>query len=288
MLPLFGMVFVVICVIGSYIALGGKLGVLYQPFELVIIFGSASGAFIIGNTKRIVRLSISRLGTVFKGARYSREDFVENLTMQYQVYRVLKQKGALALESHIEDPDQSAIFRAFPRFHENEQALRYWCDYLRMITLGTDNAHDMESLLDTDLDNIQKDDKASITALLNFADGMPALGIVAAVLGVIKTMGSINEPPEVLGNLIGAALVGTFLGVLLSYGFFGPLASHAKQLLEEENAYLNTLKQGLTAYLNGYAPVICIEFARKSLMPHVRPTFQEMELAIGDLPTLQV
>lgn len=288
MLAIFGVFFVFACVIGGYVGMGGKMAVLFQPLEVVIIGGAAVGAFIIGNTKRVIKIGYSRLGGVFKGSRYSREDFVENLTMQYQIYRILKQKGALALESHVEAPDQSMIFKSFPKFHDNQMALTYWCDYLRMITLGTDNAHDIESLLEEDLDQLQKDDKSAVMALLSFADGMPALGIVAAVLGVIKTMGAINEPPEVLGGLIGAALVGTFLGVLLSYGLFGPMANHAKQLLEEEEAYMTALRRGLVAYLNGYAPVVCVEFSRKSLMPHVRPSFQEMEQAISDLPALQV
>ncbi|MGB0935713.1 MAG: flagellar motor stator protein MotA, partial [Alphaproteobacteria bacterium] len=268
-----GCLVVIVCTFGGYMAMGGKLGVLWQPFEFVIIFGAACGAYIIGTPKGIMFRTGEGLKDMLGGSPYSKENFLELLSALYAVFKLARGKGMLALESHIEEPHSSSLFSHFPHFVEQHHPMDFLCDYLRLMTLGGDNPHQMEDLMDAELDVHHEERHAMAGAIQTMADGMPALGIVAAVLGVIKTMGSITEPPEVLGKLIGGALVGTFLGVFLSYGFIGPMAGSIKGVYDEEATYYNCIKIGLIAYLNGYAPAICVEFARKSLMTDVRPSF---------------
>ncbi len=284
MFVIIGIIAVIACVIGSYMAMGGKLAVLNQPFEVTLIFGAGISAFVVGNPIRVVKAAMGRLGGIFKGPKYKKADYLELLTMQYQVFKLVKQKGALAVEQHVENPHDSTLFQAFPSFHKDHHALDFFCDYLRLLTLGTDNPHEVEALLDADLEAMHMTDHQASHALTALGESFPALGIVAAVLGVIKTMGSINEPPEVLGKLIGGALVGTFLGILLCYGFFSPFAAHAKALMEEEATYFNCMKAGLVAHMQGYAPAVSTEFARKVLAEHNRPTFIEVEEAVAELP----
>lgn len=286
MFVIIGMIAVVACVIGSYVAMGGKLSVLNQPFEVVIIFGAGISAFIVGNPLGVVKKAFGRLAQCFKGPKYKKDDYLELLMVQYQVFKMMKQKGALALEQHVENPHDSALFKEFPKFYNDHHALEFFCDYLRLMTLGTDNPHEVEALMDQELEVHHHEDHTVGHALTNLAESFPALGIVAAVLGVIKTMGSISEPPEILGGLIAGALVGTFLGILLCYGWFAPLASSAKQIMEEEATYLGCLKAGILAHLQGYAPQVSVEFARKALAPHNRPTFMEVEDASSELPSV--
>ncbi len=284
MIVIIGLVMVLVTIIGSYLAQGGKLYVLNQPFELVIIFGCGIFAYMVANRPRILKLGFKRFMTVFRGGKYKKQDIMENLMVQFQVYRLIKQRGALALEQHVDRPLESPLFTSFSRFCSHHEVLFFFCDYLRMISLGTDNPHQLESLMEEDIRNMEKDDGLAVNSLFVLADSFPALGIVAAVLGVIKTMSHINEPPEVLGNLIAAALVGTFLGVLLCYGWFSPLASATKQIYEEEKSYIVAIKAGLVAYLNGNSPAVCIEFARKAINLHLRPTFEELESSVAELP----
>jgi chemotaxis protein MotA len=198
----------------------------------------------------------------------------------------VQSKGLLALEPHIENPHESSIFTRFPTFSHNHHAVEFLCDYLRMVTLGTNVVHEMESLMDQELETHHQEQERLVSAVQSLADGTPALGIVAAVLGVIKTMGAISEPPEVLGHLIGGALVGTFFGVFVAYGFFGPMAQSLKNTFEAESKYFLAIKSGLLAHMSGYAPAIAVEFARKSLFSEVRPTFAEVDEATGKLPAV--
>jgi len=285
MFVIVGSIVVVVCVLGGYVAMGGKLGVLWQPFEFVIIFGAAVGALLVGNSKQVVAHVGGGIGHALKGSKYGKDDYLELLSMMYQVFRLAKTKGMLALEQHVEKPDESQLFQQFPKFYANKDAVVFFCDYLRMLTLGTDNPHELEALIDEELETKHHEHHEVAHAVQNMADGMPALGIVAAVLGVIKTMGSITEPPEVLGKLIGGALVGTFLGVFLSYGFIGPLAGVMKQIMDAEHKYYLCMKAGLLAHLQGYAPAVSVEFARKALLSHTRPTFYEVEQAVQNLPS---
>lgn len=279
-----GIVVVIASVIGGYVAMGGHLEVLIQPFEAVIILGAAAGAYVIGNTGPVLKQTVGVFGTLLRGPRYNKDAYVELLGLQFTLFKLVQSRGVLALESHIEDPNNSPIFARFPKFAANHHAVEFMCDYLRMMTLGTNNVHEVEALMDEELEAHHQEGQRLITAIQSLADGTPALGIVAAVLGVIKTMGSIAEPPEVLGHMIGGALVGTFLGVFVAYGFFGPMAQALRNIQESESKYFLAMKTGLLAHLNGYAPVMAIEFARKTLMSESRPTFLEVDAATAELP----
>jgi chemotaxis protein MotA len=284
MLFLIGAVVVMACVIGGYMAQGGHLEALYQPFELVIIGGAAVGAFVISNPMTVIKRTASAMGDLMKGAPYSKDNYLELLSMLYTVFKMAKSKGMLALEQHVEKPDESTPWQNFPKFAADHHALTFLCDYLRLLTLGSDNPHEMEALIDEEIETHHAERNQVAAAVRTMADGMPALGIVAAVLGVIHTMGSISEPPEVLGRLIGGALTGTFLGVLLSYGFVGPIGSCLQARYDAEAKYFQCIKAGLLAYMQGYAPAVATEFARKALLSEVRPTFYEVEEAVAALP----
>jgi chemotaxis protein MotA len=271
------------CVLGGYMAMGGKLMVLFQPFEFVIIGGAAVGALMIANPKELLKRIVGSLGYAIKGSRYDKESYLELLSLLYSVFKLAKTKGMLALEQHVENPAESTLFQQFPAFSADQTALTFLCDYLRLLTLGTENPHEMEALMDEEIETHHHEHEQIASAVQTMADGLPALGIVAAVLGVIKTMGAISEPPEVLGKLIGGALVGTFLGVLLSYGMVGPVGNAIKATFDAEGKYLQCIKAGMLAYLQGYAPAVAVEFARKALLSEVRPTFYEVEEATSKL-----
>jgi chemotaxis protein MotA len=276
---------IIICasVIGGYVLMGGHLQVLFQPFEVLIILGAAVGAFIIGNTGAVLKQSLGVFGTLLKGPRYNKAAYIELLGLQFSLFKLVQAKGILALEPHIENPSESTIFARFPKFAANHHAVEFTCDYLRMVTLGSNNVHEMDALMDEELETHHQERERLIAAIQALADGTPALGIVAAVLGVIHTMGSISEPPEVLGHMIGGALVGTFFGVFVAYGFFGPMAQALRNIYEAEAKYLLSLKIGLLAHISGQVPVMAIEFARKGLMSEDRPTFAEIDQATADL-----
>jgi chemotaxis protein MotA len=279
-----GLVVVVASVIGGYLGVGGHMAVLWQPFEFVIILGAAIGAFIIGNTGAVLKQTIGVFGTLFKGPKYNKAAYVELLGMQFSLYKLVQAKGILALEQHIENPDESTLFSRFPTFAKNHHAVEFVCDYLRMVTLGSNNVHEMEALTDEELETHHQENERVVGAVQALADGTPALGIVAAVLGVIHTMGAISEPPEVLGHMIGGALVGTFFGVFVAYGFFAPFAQSLRNIYEAESKYFLSLKVGLLAHISGQVPVMAIEFARKALLSEDRPSFAEIDEATSNLP----
>lgn len=283
MMILVGAVVIFACVLGAYGFHGGHLGVLWQPVEFIIIGGAAIGAFIIANTKNVLSGAGAALGTAFKGGIYTKQDFLDLLCLQFAIFKVMKSKGILELETHIENPEQSSIFSKYPKFLHDHHALHFLCDNLRMLTMGGENPYQMEDLMNQELDVHHAERHGMVSAIQNMGDSFPALGIVAAVLGVIHTMGSINQPPEVLGHLIGAALVGTFLGILVSYGFVGPIANLLKCIYESESTYYNCMKVAILAYMNGYAPAVVVEFSRKSIESHFRPDFQELETAISQV-----
>ena len=284
MLIIVGFVVVTVCVLGGYVALGGHMGVLMQPFELVIIGGAAVGAYLSANTKTILTGTLKSMGRILKGARHKKSAYVELLSLMLQMFKLARAKGNLALEQHVENPQESEIFNQFPTVLRDNNARTFICDYLRLITMGSDNPHELEALMDEDLDTHHHEETAVSGALTTMADGLPALGIVAAVLGVIKTMGAINEPPEILGGLIGAALVGTFLGILLAYGYVAPLATALANIIDADAKYCQCIKAGILAHVAGQPPAIAVEFARKTLSSDVRPDFYELEKALDDLP----
>lgn len=281
-----GSIVVIGCVLGGYIAAGGHLHVLWQPFEFVIIIGAALGGFIIGNPGNVMKSTIQQVMGLFGGDKYGKDAYVELLTMMYSVFKIAKTKGVLGLESHIEDPHNSELFNKFPFVAHDHHAMVFFTDYLRLVTMGTTNPYQMEDLMNLEMEAHHKETHQFVKAITTIADGMPALGIVAAVLGVIHTMGSISEPPEVLGHLIGAALVGTFTGVLIAYGFVSPVAVSVESRLESQSRYLECMKVGILAYLQGHAPSVAVEFARKGIFHDVRPTFAELEEKLQNAPTI--
>ena len=279
-----GAVIVFASVIGGYMAPGGHLSVLWQPFEFVIIGGASIGGFLIANAKPVLAGAAKSFGTLLKGPKYNKASYMELLGVLFALFKLAKSKGDLALESHVENPAESPLFQEFPSFANDHHSVEFVCDYLRLLTLGTKNAYEVEAIMDQELEVHHGELNAISGSLHTMADGLPALGIVAAVLGVIHTMGSITEPPEVLGHLIGGALVGTFFGILMSYGLVGPIASSVEQSFNADSSYLGCIKTGIIAHMQGYAPQVSIEFARKTLNSNVRPTFSEVEEMVENLP----
>jgi chemotaxis protein MotA len=283
-----GTVIVFGSIIGGYLGVGGHLDVLWQPFEYIMIFGGGIGAFLISNPNKVISDTLKAFGGPLLGrAKYKKEHYLELLGLLYTLFRLAKTKGDLALESHVENPEDSSLIQNFPMFAKDHHAVEFVCDYLRLLTLGTNNSHEVEAIMDAELEVHHEEKHAVSGAVLTLADAFPALGIVAAVLGVIHTMGSITEPPEVLGHLIGGALVGTFAGILLSYGLFGPIGTSLNNTFTEESHYLTAIKSGIIAHMQGYAPQISIEFARKTLNSNVRPTFAETEEMVQGLGTIE-
>ncbi|HEY8963864.1 MAG TPA: flagellar motor stator protein MotA [Alphaproteobacteria bacterium] len=285
MLKIVGLVAVIVCTFGGFIIAGGSVDIIVHvilhalPGEGLTIMGCAISAFLIANNKHVITETLHYLKLVTKPEAHSKEDYLEMLGMLYLIFRTSKQKGWLALEAHIENPEESDIFKQFPSFNNNHHARTFLCDYLRIISLGNDNAMTLEALMDTEIETISTDKHHPGHAVQTMADGIPALGIVAAVLGVIKTMGSITEPPEVLGEMIGGALVGTFLGVWMAYGYIGPLAGAINSRADSEVKYYVCIKVAVLSLLQGCAPQVAVEFARKTLHHEVQPTFLEVEEA---------
>ncbi|MBT7943128.1 MAG: flagellar motor stator protein MotA [Alphaproteobacteria bacterium] len=284
MLFIVGFLVVVGCVIGGY-SIHGDLTILWQPIEFLIIFGGAFGAFMIGNPKSVVTGVLKNFSRIITGPKYNQAAYEELLGVLFSVFKLAKTKGDLALETHVEAPNDSPLFGNFPTFLNDHHAVEFLCDYLRILTLGASNPHEIEAVMEAELDLHHHDDAAISGAVLGMGDAMPALGIVAAVLGVIVTMGSITEPPEILGGLIAAALVGTFAGIFLSYGFISPMGKALENSFGADASYLSCMKTAIIGHMQGYAPQISVEFARKSLPAESRPSFAEVEEMIGNLPT---
>ena len=280
-----GLITVIACTFGGYILQGGHMHVLAAaaPLELLIMLGTVAGGYVIANPTVVIKRTGRGVGLLLKKPKYNKASYIELLCMMYQTFKLAKTKGMLTLEQHIENPHESSLFGGFPGFQHNHHATDFFCDYLRLVTLGSDKPYELEALMDEEIEVHHSEDAAMVGSLQNIADGLPAIGIVAAVLGVIHTMGSITEPPEVLGRLIGGALVGTFMGVWMAYGLFGPMSNSMKAILEAEGKYMQCLKLGLLAHLQGFAPSISIEYARKGLLSDVRPSFAEVEEATAAL-----
>ncbi len=255
-----------------------------MPGEFVIIMGCAFCAFLIGNSMSTIKLTMKYMGALTKPASYSKDDYIELFSALFTIFKLAKTKGWLALEQHIENPHDSELFKRFPTFQHNHHAVVFLADYLRIISLGNENPHQIGDLMDAEIEGIEIHEKHPGHAVQHMADGIPALGIVAAVLGVIKTMASISEPPEVLGQMIGAALVGTFLGVWLSYAFVSPIAGAMTGRAESEVEYYKVMKAVIIAFIGGIPPQVAVEFGRKILNHDVQPTFQELENKLNELP----
>ncbi len=255
------------------------------PGELVIILGIAISAFLIANTPAQVKFTLTYFKAIKEPLAYKKDDYLQMLGLLYSIFKLARTKGWLAMEQHIENPEDSELFSQFPKFAKNKEAVLFLCDYLRIISLGNENPHELEALMDLEIETIEHHHSQPGHSIETLSDGLPALGIVAAVLGVIKTMASIAEPPEVLGKLIGAALTGTFLGVWLGYSLIGPIAKAMLGRAESEVMYYKCIKMGILAYLQGSAPQVSIEFARKLLPHEVQPQFLELEDYVNQLPS---
>lgn len=272
-------------VFGGYMLAGGKFGIIMHalPFEMMIIGGAAAGAFVMSNSMSDVKHTLGGFGKILKGARFRKQDYLELLSVLYFLVRLVQTKGPMALEPHIEKPEESAAFQKFPKLAADHHAMHLICDYLRMVGMNADDPHQIEDVMARELKKIHQEELHASHALQNIADALPALGIVAAVLGVIKTMASIDQPPAVLGGMIGGALVGTFLGVLLAYGLVGPFASRLKGVVDEESKYFEVIRAVLVAHLHGNAPQVAVETGRKMVPSGQMPTFQELEQSLQDL-----
>lgn len=280
MRPAIGIAIVVASILVGYAALGGNLGILWNPFEILIICGSAAGAFVIANPVKLLKDTADGLGQLGRGPRFKKADYLELLSLLFVIVKQARNRGLMQMEADIEEPFESALFKSYPGTLSYRRGITFLTDYLRLISLGTDKGFEIEALMDEEIETITRDRMKAPKALKALAESLPALGIVAAVLGVIKAMSALNQPPDVLGGLIAGALVGTFLGVLLSYGLVGPLAAALRAEREEEIVYFQCIRSGLIAYLNGDPPQICIEFARKVLPDSIQPDFDEMEAAV--------
>ena len=278
---LFGLVF------GSFLMSGGKMDVIIHaaPHELMAILGAGVAAFMIANSMGVIKASLGGLGKCFGGPKWKKQDYKDLLSLLFLLTKTMKSKGVIALESHIEKPGESSIFQKYPKVMKDHFAIDFICDTLRMMTMNLEDPHQIEDAMEKQLEKHHHEAACAPHALQNLADGLPALGIVAAVLGLIKTMGSITEPPEVLGEMIGSALVGTFLGVFLAYGLVGPFASRLQAIVDEEAAFYKIIQSVLVAHLHGNAAQISVEIGRGDIPSSAQPTFLEMEEALAAAPT---
>ena len=280
MLFLIGLVVVFGCVLGSYVQ-HGNIKVLWQPLEFIIILGAGIGAMIISQPGWILKGSLKSLKNIFKGNPFKKKDYMELLKFLFEIFKLIKTKGLLQIEPHIDKPSESEIFQKYPFILHDHHVLDFFCDNIRLLTLGVENQYIMGDAMEQELEVHHHDGLAYAGAIGNFGESLPALGIVAAVLGVIVTMGSISEPPDILGGLIGAALVGTFVGILLSYGLFSPLGTSLTHYVNAESTFYNCIKIGIISHLQGNAPSISVEIVRKNIPSHYRPTFVELDTAIN-------
>jgi len=287
MLAIIGVIVVFVCSFGGYLIAGGSMGPIIHaaPHELLTIAGAAIGAFLIANSKTGLKHAGAAVKSVFKGEHYKKDDYIQLLMLMFTLTKLMKTKGMVAVESHIERPDDSEIFHQYPRVAHSKFAIHLICDYLRVMTMDLTDPYALEDALEREIEKYTHEELHGAHAIQVMADGVPALGIVAAVLGVIKTMASINEPPAVLGGMIGGALVGTFLGVFLAYGFIGPFASRATEVIQTDVQFYRIIKEILVAHLKGNAPQISMEIGRGIIPSHLQPTFQEMEAAMENVPT---
>ena len=288
MFQIIGIVLLFAMVFGSYMLAGGNFGVILHalPHEMMAIGGAAIAAFLISNNGSVIKATLGGLGKSFAGPKWKASDYRDLLSLLFQLTKTMKSKGVIALESHIENPKESAIFTRFPKIMKDHFAIDFICDTLRMMTMNLEDPHQIEDAMEKQLEKHHHEALAPAHALQNMADALPALGIVAAVLGVIKTMGSITEPPEVLGGMIGGALVGTFLGVFLAYGLVGPIAARLKSIVEEEGAFYKIIQSVLVAHLHGNAAQISVELGRTDIPSPAQPTFAQLEEALAAEPAV--
>lgn len=279
MFVIVGWLIILVCVFGVYIFHGGNIMVILKalPFELITIGGATVGAFLANNQMKVVKATVKGLGMCFKGSKYTKARYMELMALMYDILQKARKEGLMAIEKDVEEPHESELFKKYPAVGSDHHVVEFITDYLRMMVSGNLNAHEIESLMDSEIETHHHEEHAAVAALQRVAGGLPAFGIVAAVLGVVNTMGSVGQPPAVLGGMIGSALVGTFLGILLAYAFAEPLAGVLEQKVEETGKELQCIRTTLLASMQGYNPSTAIEFGRKVLYSTERPTFIELE-----------
>ena len=272
-----GFIIVIVCVFGGFMMSGGQLLALWHPPELVIIAGGAFGALILANPVKVLKQVAADLPGIFKGSPYNKEMYMDLLALLFDLFAMARKEGLMSLEAHIEDPDNSEVFNKYPKILANHHAIEFMTDYLRLMVTGAANAMEMENLMDLELDTHHAEAAVPGSAVSTMGDGLPGFGIVAAVMGVVITMASISAGPEIIGAKVGAALVGTFVGILLSYGIVGPIASSMGHIKTDEAKFIEVIKVSLLASLNGYSPQVAVEFGRKVIFSSERPNFLELE-----------
>jgi chemotaxis protein MotA len=279
MFVIVGYVLVIACVFGGYALAGGNFMVLAKaaPVEMFIIAGAATGAFFVGNSNKSISATVKALPKLLQGSKYTKARYMALMALLYDILSKVRKEGMMAIESDVEDPHKSALFQKHPQIAADHHLIEFVCDYLRMMVSGNMNPLEIENLMDQEIDTHHHEAMVPAHAIQKVGDGLPAFGIVAAVLGVVKTMASVGKPPAVLGEMIAAALVGTFLGILLAYGFVSPLAALLEQKADEATKELQCVKATLLASLQGYAPAVAVEFGRKVLYSTERPSFVELE-----------
>jgi chemotaxis protein MotA len=277
MFSIIGIVVVLGCIVGGYLMEKGNLAVLMQPAELLIIGGAAAGSVLISNPVHVLKQLISSFLGVLKGSPYSATAYLDMLKFMGEFFNTARKNGLASLEGDLEEPEKSALFKKHPNFTRDHHAMQFFCDTMRTVSMGAVGYHELDQVMETDLEVLHKQTKLPVNAITTMADALPGLGIVAAVLGIVVTMGAMGGPPEEIGHKVAAALVGTFLGVLLCYGFFGPLAANMAIQTEGEAEYFQSLRMGILAYMKGVPPILALEAARRAIPHHLRPTFQEMD-----------
>ena len=279
MLPIIGYVVCFGCIFGAYALHGGNMQVIIKalPTELMAILGGAMGAYMVNNQPKVLKASGKAVGACFKGSKYTKARYMELMAMMYEILQKVRKEGLMSIEKDVEEPHTSALFQKYPNVGHDHHVVEFITDYLRMMVSGNLNAHEIETLMDNEIDTHHHEGHAPCAAVARLAGALPAFGIVAAVLGVVNTMGSVGQPPAVLGGMIASALVGTFLGILLAYGVVEPLAGLMEQKLDEGTKEFQAVKTVLLASMQGYAPQVAIEFGRKVLYSTDRPTFAELE-----------
>ena len=277
MLVIVGYVVVILCVFGGYALAGGYLAALWHPIELIIIGGGAIGAFVVGTNSKALKATLSALPTVFKGSKYTRALYLDMMALLYELLTKIRKEGLMSVEADVDSPENSPLFTKYPTIMADHPIVEFLTDYLRLMVSGSMNAFEIENLMDNEIETHPHEGEVPVHAVGKIGDGLPAFGIIAAVMGVVKTMGSVGLPPAELGILIGAALTGTFIGILLAYGFVSPLATLLEQKLHESTKMFQCVKVTLLASINGDAPAIAVEFGRKVLFSTERPSFSELE-----------
>ena len=279
MFIIIGYVVVFGSVFGVFVAHGGNINVLMEalPFEMITIGGAAFGAFVVNNQTKVLKATLSALPKLFKGSKYTKARYLELLAMLYEILQKARKEGLMAIEADVEEPEKSELFKKFPSVGTDHHVLEFTTDYLRMMVSGNLNAHEIEALMDSEIETHHQEAHGPVAALTRLAGALPAFGIVAAVLGVVNTMGSVGQPPAVLGGMIASALVGTFLGIFLAYAVAEPLAGLLEQRNEDASKEFLCIKSTLLASMQGYNPATAIEFGRKVLFSDVRPSFNELE-----------